>query len=84
MDAQFDQAAAWLIQGQKGFERIVIVGMVGVGHPLGSVSFKYREIGILVYDFRFQDEPLEFQHPLHVSNDQVDRQAAQRAAILAG
>ena len=55
MDTQFDQAAAWLIQSQKGFERIVIVGMVGMDHPLGSVSFKYREIGILVYGFRFQD-----------------------------
>ena len=84
MDAQFDQAAARLIQSQKGFEWIVIVGMVGVCHPLGSVSFKYREIGILVYDFRFQDESLEFQHPRHVPNDQVDRQAAQRVAILAG
>ena len=77
MDAQLNQVAAWLVKGQKGFERIVIVGMVGMGHPLGSISFKYREIGILVQGFCFEDVPLKFQHPRHVPNYEVDCQASQ-------
>ena len=63
-------------------QRVPLVGVVGVQHPLAAVAAQHREVAVGVDQLGAEHLALEGQRPLDVAHQQIHAQARERPAVL--
>jgi len=82
MHAQLEAGTARRDCCNFALQRMALVGVVGVQHPLGAIRLDHRDVGIGVDDVCAQHPPRKHKRAFDVADEQIDRQSAELAPVV--